>query len=599
MASTTWRTRRVCGSACNGEALVQLRGGGAGERETFSGKSSLKGYGGTLAGIGAPGDGGVILATSATTLARIAAPLAPEALARALQSFLTENPRACVVEDGAVLFDMSRSRWTLDAAGGRCVLQLWSEERNLVRTVVGLGERRSGLRLEVKRFGQTKPQVLRVTPDGDQRTPTAREAMRKQFVAVLRRVLARVFPDLRQTDLFAAADLEHSFGPAYVRGALERGQTAWALAAINGGETQSSIDGIVTVAVLWMEQCRARAGGRRLVEGVKIVVPAGRAAIVRERFAWLHPGIAKWELWEFDELREELKEAEPADAGNLRSHLPPAFSSAAALERLRKPSEQVLALLMPEDQGRTELLPRSATEISFRVHGLEFARVRHGVSATSFAREDRITFGAGASETPLNEETAPVLRELTARLFASRRPGGHVRDPLYRMQPERWLESVLRADLGELEPGLRAEPVYTQVPALASADRGMLDLLAVTREGRLAVLELKASEDLHMPLQGLDYWMRVRALHAAGEISRAGYFPGIELSPEPPLLYFVVTALRVHSTVDTLLKHLAPEVEWRLLALDEKWRRKRAIIFRKSGGGKQAWPRVLAGGARG
>ena len=188
-----------------------------------------------------------------------------------------------------------------------------------------------------------------------------------------------------------------------------------------------------------------------------------------------------------------------------------------------------------------------------------------------------------------------MLRELTGRLFASRHAGGSARDPLYRLQPERWLEAVLRADLRELEPGLRPEPVYTQVPALASADRGMLDLLAVTREGRLAVLELKASEDMQMPLQGLDYWMRVRALHADGEITRAGYFPGVVLSREAPLLYFVVTALRVHSTVDTMLRALAPEVEWRLVALDEKWRKKRAVIFRKSGGTGERWPRVIAG----
>ncbi len=544
------------------------------------------------------GDAGSALAASATSVARTSPPLAPAALARALESFLADNPRACVVEDGAILFDMSRSRWTLDSDGGRCVLQLWSDERNLVRTVIGLEERSSGLRLEVKRFGQTKPQVLRITPDRDQRTPTARDAARKNFVGLLRRVLARTFPDLKQGETFAAgADLEHSFGPAYVRGTIERGQTAWALVAINGQETQSAVDGVLTVAVLWLEQCRARSNGRRVVEGAKVIAPAGMTATIRERLHWLHPGAAKWELWEIDELREELVPAAAADSGNLRAHLVAAFDPASALERSGAAVDRVLELLDPVDRQRTEVLPRSPTEIGFRLHGLEFARVRHGVSATSFAREDSITFGAGASETPLTDETEPVLRELCARLFRSRHAAGSVRDPLFRMQPERWLEATLRADLGAIESSLRPEPVYTQVPALASADRGMLDLLAVTRDGRLAVLELKASEDLHMPMQGLDYWMRVRALHASGEIARAGYFPGVELSAEPPLLYFVVTALRVHSTVDTLLKHLAPEVEWRLLALDEKWRNHRAIIFRKSGGGAKRWPRVLTGEA--
>ena len=490
---------------------------------------------------------------------------------------------------------MAQSRWSIEAASGRCVLQLWSEERNLSRTVTGLTERRDTLRLEVKRFGQAKPQVLRLVPDRDQRTPSARDATRKKFVQLLARVMARSFPELRQGDLFSAADLEHSFGPAYVRGILERGQTAWALVATNAEETQSAVDGILTIAVLWLAQCRDRSDGRRVVEGVKIVVPVGMAGTVRERLAWMHADAAKWELYTLDELRETLEPAEETEQGNLRAHLVTAFNPAAVVERSRASIEQVLALLEIEDRARVEVLPRSTTELSLRLHGLEFARVRHGVSATSFAREDRITFGAGASETPLNPETAPMLRELVQRLFLSRHAGGSIRDPLYRMQPERWLESVLRMDLQELEPGLRAEPVYTQVPALASADRGMLDLLAVTRDGRLAVLELKTSEDLHMPMQGLDYWLRVRALHAEGEIARAGYFPGVELSPEAPLLYFVVTALRVHSTVDTMLRYMSPEVEWRLLALDEKWRKKRAVIFRKRGGTGKRWPRVIAG----
>ena len=60
-------------------------------------------------------------------------------------------------------------------------------------------------------------------------------------------------------------------------------------------------------------------------------------------------------------------------------------------------------------------------------------------------------------------------------------------------------------------------PVYRQVPAFAASDRGMLDLLAVNRDGRLAVVELKADEDLHMVLQGLDYWIRVhRAAQSRG-----------------------------------------------------------------------------------
>jgi hypothetical protein len=517
-------------------------------------------------------------------MARPTLELGPEQLAAALEEFLADHPRAVVVEDGAILFDMSLSRFTLDSANGRCVLQLWSEERNLVRTVVGLEARKESLRVEVRRFGQTRPQVLRFVADRDQRTPSTRDATRQKYVRVLERVLTRCFADYRRGDLHASADLEHSFGPAYVRGTLERGQGVWAVVGVNAEETQSTVDAVLSVAVLWLDHCRQRECGRRIVQGVKVIVPAGAAGTVRERMAWLDPRSAKWELYELEERGEELLPSETGVNGNQRTQLLAAFTAEAALARSREALDRVLGLLPAGARVRTDVEARSPTEVSFRVHGLEFARIRHQLAAGSFAREDAITFGAGAHETSLNAETEDLFQQLTGRLFASRRVSGLARDPLYRLQPERWLESVLRRELELIDSNLAGGMIYSQVPAMASADRGMLDLLAITRAGRLAVLELKAGEDLHMPFQGLDYWMRVRDLHREDEFTRSGYFPGVKLSPAAPLLYFVVPSLRLHSACETLLKHISPEVEWRLIALDERWRERRKVVFRKQGG---------------
>jgi hypothetical protein len=130
-----------------------------------------------------------------------------------------------------------------------------------------------------------------------------------------------------------------------------------------------------------------------------------------------------------------------------------------------------------------------------------------GYSGNSLNSAQEITFGAAANETPLTEENEDELRELVARLFARRIAGGDKRDPLYRMQPERWLESSLRRNIEPLDAHLDPAHVYTQVPAFAASDRVMLDLLGVLNDSRLAVIELKAEEDLHLALQGLDYWV--------------------------------------------------------------------------------------------
>jgi hypothetical protein len=152
---------------------------------------------------------------------------------------------------------------------------------------------------------------------------------------------------------------------------------------------------------------------------------------------------------------------------------------------------------------------------------------------------------------------------------------------LWRLHPERWLESLVVRDVRAVDERLDADCLYSQVPAFSASDRAMIDVLTVTRQGRLAVLELKVDEDIHLPLQGLDDWSRVAWHPARGEFQRFGYFPGRELSGERPLLFLAAPALHVHPATDTLLKYVSPEIEWTVLGLDERWRDGVKVVFRK------------------
>ena len=507
--------------------------------------------------------------------------IAASELARALEEFLVEYPRATVAEDGHALFDMATAHFSISTEQGRCLLHLWSDERNLVRTVCGLKARKDSLRVETRRFGQAKPQILELAANRDRRVPSSRESSRGKYLRMLDRMLGRDFPDWHAERMRTAADLEHSFGPAYARGMMLKGTAAWAVIGVNADEPQSTVDGILTLGVLWLAYCRERGDGRRLFEGLKVVVPAGTSATVRARIHWLNEKLAKWELYELDERAEQLTRVDVQDCGNLSAELVHAFNPEAALERSRVAVDRVLALLGPGMRAATEIRPRSAAEIAFLLHGLEFARVRSGFRKGSFAREDEISFGAGANETRLTADTEALFRELTQKLFESRHAEGAMRDALYRLQPERWLECCLRRDIAEIEPGLRGDVVYSQVPAFAAGDRGMLDLLAITREGRLAVLELKADDDLHLPFQALDYWARVRQLHRERAFEKHGYFPGVELSEQAPLLYLIAPSLRIHPSTDTVLRHFSPEVPWEVIGLNEDWRKRRKVILRK------------------
>ena len=136
-------------------------------------------------------------------------------------------------------------------------------------------------------------------------------------------------------------------------------------------------------------------------------------------------------------------------------------------------------------------------------------------------------------------------------------------------------------DLSLIDERLDHTSLYSQVPAFSASDRAMFDVLTTTRDHQLAVVELKADEDIYLPLQGLDYWSQVECHHARGEFKEFGYFSGRELSGERPLLFLVAPTLHIHPATDTVLRYLSPEIDWTLVGIDERWRDGVRVIFRK------------------
>lgn len=596
-----------------------------------------------------------------------------ERVSDAIRSFLEEHPASLLLEAGEVLFDLAQASYELDESGGRTLLHLWSEERNLVRRVITATRTGSVLRLSTLRMGQRLPVDMELVGTQGGRVPVPRERARQQFTSTLTRVLRREFPEWTIESARSSMDLEHSFGPAFVRGLQVRAQGVWAFVGVSSAETAVVVDGVLSVGILWLAQARERAGNRRVVSGLRVVVPAGMATTTRARLAWMDERLARYELYELDEGGDELRRCDPGDSGNLSTRLIRAPDEAKAVEphgRFADAMPRVLALLpevveqgvaMPSRNRRTsvgiesqlarrgvELRLRSGAELALLRHGLEFARIRLGYAGQGFNRLAVVTVGSGASETVLTEANAAELRAMVGELFERRsaaarrailplagvRPRGIVgpppsrmgavsgptevrhpaqsapflpergpgvsrnsqTDPLFRLQPERWLESLVRAQITAVDGALCAEPVYVQVGALAGAsDRGMLDLLAVTKRHRLAVLEVKTDEDLHLAMQGLDYWIRVQHHHLAnvdastglGDLQRQGYFPATRLSAELPLLLLVAPALHIHPATEVILRHLHPAVEWHLIALDERWRTRLRPIWRRRSGDRE------------
>jgi hypothetical protein len=491
-----------------------------------------------------------------------------------IQEFIATSHMGAVIEDGEAIFDLADCRYSLSSEQGRCVLHFWSSERNCVRRVLQAEQKNGTLRLQVQRLGRPKPTHLEICRERDRRTPTAKRAQRAGYERLLERALLRHFPGFTADRVKSSVDLERSFGPVHARGTLHKGNTAFAVVGVNGEELQASIDGALTIGLLWLDHLREREAGRKHIAGLKIFLPVGHSAIVAERMAHLNREAAAFELYELAEREQDVEWIDTSDCGNVATRLVQFPSQAGAFARFASSIERLCALV-PE----CEVVVVSPSEISFRLHGLEFARAR---VAASIHSSQEIVFGVGPSETVLNGDSEVLFAEIVRRLRESRRPGrARPGEVLWRMAPERWLESLVVQDVSALDHRLDPRFTYSQVPAFAAADRAMIDVLAVTTEGRLAVLELKADEDLHLPMQGLDYWARVRWHHARDEFTSFGYFPGIELSEKPPLLLLVAPALRIHPTTDKLLRYLSPEIEWELIAVNEDWREGLKTVFRK------------------
>jgi hypothetical protein len=500
----------------------------------------------------------------------------PQALTRTVQDFLNGAAGAVVFENGALAFDLAQSNYSISGESNRCLLHLWSPERNAVRRVLEAEVKNGTLRLAVQRLGQARPTKLEICRERDRRSPTAKRLARSAYETSLRRTLERHFPDFRVVRLTSGIDLEKSFGPVYARGLIRRGRTAFAFLGVNAQETQASIDAAVTFGILWLDICRKAQAANVLVEGLKLFVPNGASALARERIANLNRDAAKWRLFELDERHDALVEIDCTDRGNVFTRLIHAAGEGTARERFRESIAKIRGIL-----PSCEITVISAAEVAFRWRGLEFARARLGLIPASFQSTEEIVFGVGREERLLEDRNEAAFADLAQCLRDVRHPYGPRQHLLWRMCPERWLESLVVRDVSVLDERLDASFQFSQVPAFSAADRAMIDVLAVTRPGRLAVVELKADEDIHLPLQGLDYWSRVEWHHARGEFARFGYFEGRELSPEKPLLFLVAPALHVHPATDTLLRYLAPEIEWEFVGIDERWREGVKVVFRK------------------
>jgi hypothetical protein len=469
-------------------------------------------------------------------------------------------------ENGGRLAPFSGLSWEVRGAAEKPLLHLWSENHNLTRRVLAITDHSDQrLALAVERFGRAKPDRLEFIRLEFERTQ--REVSREAFCDSLGRLFAEQFPDEYVESLTASPDLEHSISGSYVRGILRRGSSHFAVLAVPDGESAETTENSLTFALLWLE--RARNSNRRgTIQALRLLLPRGGARHLAPRAAALAADL-RIELYERDPVRETLEKIDPRHAGNQDAWLVPHRESQALLDLSRDALDPIVAM---SPRAITIHPIAQCREVLLRFRGLAFGRWD----------DRRVFFGCPDAREELNASSLPALKNLLQQLENYRHPlAMETRHALYRAQPERWLEALVREDVTRIDAVLDSRFVYSQVFAQAGGEHGILDLLTVTREGRLAILELKASEHIHLPLQAAGYWLRIRRHLEQHDFARYGYFPGIELQKAPPLVYLVAPALRFHPSTDALLRFLSPDLETTRVGLAESWRRGLHVVMRQ------------------
>ncbi len=220
---------------------------------------------------------------------------------------------------------------------------------------------------------------------------------------------------------------------------------------------------------------------------------------------------------------------------------------------------------------------------TLRFHGLAFARVRRLMNRThvwlgvALARNSRgkLPHYIGDANDEINVEDWRRIELTINELVAHRRHDATNRThALYRAAPEAWLETVLRRDITPLDPGLRLAPLHAQVRVFRQPQNSLsvrpVDLLAVRRDGRLVVIEIKVAEDIALPVQAADYWRRIETLRRAGQLDLL--FDDVTIADESPLIYAVAPGLRFARTFAALSRELSPRIELYRFDINEDWR---------------------------
>ncbi len=461
--------------------------------------------------------------------------------------------RPAVLDFGDKPVRILEGQYVLEVCAGRLMIQVWDEERSLSRRILSVDRASSGvLDCTVQRFGGAAGTLAFLDLDKPQTSIRSVRGARQIFAEQFRRMLHRQFPGWEIDSVSSALDLRRSFSALSPRATLRRGHQRMAALACPSVENEPDF---LSHALLWFDYQRARLTHSEPL-ALCLFLPETAGNVTAQRLRWLNQQQLRTRIFRFNE-HGMAGEVDAQDLGNLDTRL------AARYVPVKLSPELETAIARWQKMDGVGCCPELGGAVSVRFRGLEFARLERS----------RILLGIGLKE----ELAASEIERVEA--FA-----GHLRGLSSAELPafgEHWFESAIRGNLQLLDPDLLLTPVHGQVLTFAGGERELIDLLAISAAGRLTVLELKVSEDIQLPMQGLDYWMRMGWHAERGELD--GLFPGIALAKKRPKLLLVAPAFGFHPSNEIVLRYFSPDIEVERIGVNSEWKAGLKIDFRLRG----------------
>jgi hypothetical protein len=447
------------------------------------------------------------------------------------------------IEDLGILLALE-SKWTMSLNGLEFHAVL-SSEIALQGSYIRIGRytrrilnvqwlRPNVVRIRARSRLRSQPDVITLYPG--ERLPSTVDLRRRR-----RAFQARIAPAL--CSYFGAGTIEREMlysdrrfgiGGAYPRFLIGK----HAVISVDPDESPAVVNGLMRAALLWAPLIR---------RGVAVVVPKGRSQTISTRLRSMRATQRRflWLEWDGETIRP-LEDSGSDPETHVQEFVQPDVGREVA---------RILSLAPESLQALPHIAGRA---VSIRLRGIEVAQVS----------EKGIAY-------PLGEPLERVIREVgEARRFESRHP-------LARAHEERWLESNLIGRIRQVLPSIDERHIYPQVPSFAGEERNIIDLLTRTEDGRLVVIEIKASADPDLPFQALDYWIAVERHRRAGDFQSRGYFAGCVLRNAPAILVLVAPLLAYHKTAGRLIAALPPEIPLLQVGINQAWKREIKILRRK------------------